>query len=103
MDGELCMKHTAVAGNPKLATILIKHVDELKMAGVREEVIHMLQQLEKVFGTFKIEWDKFTNSGVRHNQNKATKDIFDQTACDVASIFIDALEEALQAASSKAH
>ena len=31
------------------------------------------------------------------------QEIFDQTACDVASIFIDALEEAIQAASSKAH
>jgi hypothetical protein len=36
IDGELCMKHTAVAGRPKLVAIMTKHVDDLKMAGVRE-------------------------------------------------------------------
>ena len=43
------MKHIAVAGRPKLVAIMTKHVDDLKMAGVREEIVFIRQQLEKVF------------------------------------------------------
>ena len=50
MDGELRMKHTAVAGRLNLVAIMTKHVDDLKMAGVREEIVFILQQLETVFG-----------------------------------------------------
>ena len=49
IDGELCMKYIAVAGRPKLVAIMTKHVDDLKMAGAREEIVFILQQLEKVF------------------------------------------------------
>ena len=67
------MKHMVVAGRPKIVAIMTKHVDELKMAGVREEIVFILQQLEKVFGKLKIEWNNFTNCGVRHIQNTVTK------------------------------
>ena len=52
---------------------MTKHVDDLKMAGIREEIVFILQQLEKVFGKLKIGWNNFTNCGVRHIQNKVTK------------------------------
>ena len=48
------MKHTAVAGRPKLVAVMTKHVDDLKMAGVREGIVFILQQLDKVFGKLKI-------------------------------------------------
>jgi len=48
------MKHTVLAGRPKLVAIMNKHVDDLKMAGVREEIVFILQQLEKVFEKLKI-------------------------------------------------
>ena len=49
IDGEWCVQHTAVAGRPKLVAIMTKHVDDLKMAGVCDEDIYILQQIEKVF------------------------------------------------------
>ena len=67
------MKHIAAAGRQKSVAVMAKHVDDLKMVGVREEVIFILQQLEKVFGKLKVEWNNFTNCGVRHIQNKVTK------------------------------
>ena len=66
------MKHIAVAGRPKLVAIMTKHVDDLKMAGVREYIVFILQQLETVFGKLKIEWNNFTNCGGRDIQNKVT-------------------------------
>ena len=36
IDGELCMKQIVAAGRPKLVSIMTKHVDDLKMAGVRK-------------------------------------------------------------------
>ena len=65
-------KNIVVAGRPKLVAVMTKHVDDLNMAGVRGELVFILQQLEKVFGKLNIEWNNFTNCGVRHLQNKVT-------------------------------
>ena len=73
IDGELCTKHTAEAGRPKLVVIMTKRVDVLNLAGHEEEVISVLQQIEKVFGKLKIEWNDFTNCGIRHRQKQVTK------------------------------
>ena len=72
IDIELCMKHTAVAGRPNPVAIMTKHIDDLNMAGVREEIVSIRQQLEKALGKFEIEWNNFTNCGARHIQNKVT-------------------------------
>ena len=75
VDGELCMKHKVEAGRPKLVVITTKHLDDIKLAGVKEEVIAGLQQIEKVFGKLNIEWNEFTNCGVRNRQHKTTREI----------------------------
>ena len=73
VDGELCMKHRVEAGRPKLVVIMTKHVDDLKLAGMTEEVIVVLHHIEKVFGKLMIEWHEFTNCGARHRQNITPK------------------------------
>ena len=54
------MQHKVEAGKPKLVVIMTKHADDLKLAGVTEEVIAVLQQIEKVFGKLKIEFHEFS-------------------------------------------
>ena len=73
VDGELCVKHNVEAGRPKLVVVMTKHVDDLKLAGGKEEAIAVLQQIEKELGKLKIEWHEFTHCGVRHRLNKTTK------------------------------
>ena len=38
VDGELCMKHQVESGWAKLVALMAKHVDDLKLTGVREVV-----------------------------------------------------------------
>ena len=49
-----------------------KHVDDLKLAASKEVVLWIVGKLEAVFGPLKIEWNNFTNCGVRHDQNPET-------------------------------
>jgi hypothetical protein len=72
VDGELCMKHDA---NKNLIALMAKHVDDLKMAGLRDIIIKIIQLIEQVFGKLKIEWNNFTNCGVRHTQDPKTKGV----------------------------
>jgi len=58
-----------------LVCILTKHVDDLKIAGEKEEIKFVLGDLEKVFGELKITWHDFTNCGVHHCQDQLTKEI----------------------------
>ena len=67
------MQFEAEARRPKLRAAMAKHVDDLKMAGQRERTIGIIKQLEVVFGKLKIEWNNFTNCGVRHRQNEQTQ------------------------------
>ena len=55
-DGELRMKHTVEAGRPKLVVLMTKLAGDLKIARRKEEVVSVLQQIEKLFGKLKIEW-----------------------------------------------
>ena len=52
-----------------------KHVDDLKMAGIRQIIKEILAAIQRVFGELKIEWHSFTNCGVRHIQDQQTKEI----------------------------
>eukprot|EP00969_Alexandrium_andersonii_P330030 14585421-Alexandrium_andersonii.AAC.1 len=54
---------------------MAKHVDDLKLAGPRTEETSCIQKLEAVFGKLKIEWNSFTNCGVRHVQDPKTKEV----------------------------
>ena len=60
-DGELCFLYK----EGKLLAVMTKHVDDLKIAGDRTTIVHILPCIEKVFGELKILWSNFTNCGVR--------------------------------------
>ena len=74
VDGELCMKHQRETGVMRLIALMAKHVDDLKLTGVRATVEHILQQLENN-GQLKISWNNFTNCGVRHRQSLKYKSV----------------------------
>eukprot|EP00974_Lingulodinium_polyedra_P015572 1507799-Lingulodinium_polyedra.AAC.1 len=65
----------------RLAAIPTKHPDDLKLAGTPGAVKHILAELQKYFGTLKVEWYAFTRCGVRHVQDRISKEItLDQAA-----------------------
>ena len=70
-DGELCMLHKS----GELVALMAKHVDDLKVTGENDTVIWILQKIETVFGKMKLEWNNFTNCGVRHIQDKESKEV----------------------------
>ena len=74
-DGEICLLHTDYQGKKVLKAMMCKHVDDLKLAGQRETIIQILKQIETVFGQLKIDWNSFTNCGVRHTQDPQTKEV----------------------------
>ena len=86
VDNELCFLHKPVGSTLaengdaasrvlRLLSVMAKHVDDLKITGDKPTVIWILQQIEKVFGKLKIEWNNFTNCGVRHVQDVSTKEV----------------------------
>ena len=58
-----------------LTAVMSKHVDNLKLAGMRHIIKEIMTQMQRVFGELKIQWHSFTNCGVRHIQDKLTKEI----------------------------
>ena len=76
VDAEVCVKHTTdPSGIKKLACILAKHVDDIKITGYRETVVWVVKKIEEQFGQLKIDWNNFTNCGVRHRQDTTTKEV----------------------------
>ena len=51
-------------GEPIL--IICKHVDDIKMAGSEATIKWLIRELEAVFGPLTVNWDNFTNCGIRH-------------------------------------
>ena len=47
------MKHKVEASKPKLIVLMRKHVDDLKLIGMKEERIAARQQTDHVFGKLK--------------------------------------------------
>merc|ERR1711873_46767 len=77
IDAELCMRHE----HGRLVAMLTEHADDLKLTGDAGAVQSILAELQKVFGELKVEWHVFTNCGVRHVQDKVTREItLDQIA-----------------------
>ena len=70
-DGELLILHK----NGTLMCIVTVHVDDLKITGERTTILRLVAHLEKVFGKLILQWNKFTNCGVRHIQNPTTYEI----------------------------
>ena len=54
---------------------MTKHVDDLKLTGRRDAILQVIQELQKVFGDLKVDWNEFTNCGVRHVQDPNTKEV----------------------------
>ena len=98
MDNELCFLHSSTGQartcepgvgqartcesntRMKLEAVMTKHVDDLKTTGQRDKTLKIFGAIEKVFGSLKINWNNFTNCGVRHTQDVNTKEItLDQT------------------------
>jgi hypothetical protein len=85
VDNDLCFLHAPIPGSrpangdevspQRLTAILAKHVDDLKIAGDRAAIVEIRKKIESVFGQLKIEWHTFTNCGMRHIQDAATKEI----------------------------
>jgi hypothetical protein len=71
VDGELCLEHH----NGELVCMLAKHVDDLKIIGPKATVLWIVKELEAVIGPLKLDWNAFTNCGVRHIQDVITKEI----------------------------
>ena len=55
--------------NGALLMIVVKHVDDLKMAGQRALIEKFVQHLSRVFGKMDVEWSNFTFCGVQHVQH----------------------------------
>ena len=71
-------------GTPRL--LLLKHVDDLKMAGSKSDIESVVAYLAKEFGELSVEWNTFTFCGVRHTQQDGEV-VLDQTK------FIAAIKE----------
>ena len=67
-DGQLCM-------------MILKHVDDVKMAGPKEQIEALVKHLSQTFGKLTTEWHNFTFCGIRHVQDPDSKEItLDQTS-----------------------
>ena len=52
-----------------LVMILLKHVDDLKMAGKRALIEELVAHVSKTFGVMEVSWHKFVFCGVQHEQH----------------------------------
>ena len=67
-EGQLCM-------------MILKHVDDVKMAGPKEQIEALVKHLSQTFGKLTTEWHNFTFCGIKHVQDPSNKEItLDQTA-----------------------
>jgi len=68
-DSELEVKHRLHNGKPKLALMIAKHVDDIKVTGETHEVNLLMSELENVFGKLTVTKNEFTNCGVHHKKH----------------------------------
>ena len=83
MDSEL---EYLLDSNGKICLLLLKHVDDLKIAGPKKLVLELVEYLSKAFGKLDLEFENFTFCGIRHQQT-AEAITLDQTS------FIAAIKE----------
>ena len=67
-DEELLILHRG----GRLVAILAIHVDDLKLCGEPKVITEIVHHLEATFGKLILQWNNFTNCGVRHIQCKHT-------------------------------
>ena len=64
VEPELEMMHR----QNKLVALLCKHIDDVKITASADVIKYIITGLEKVFGALDVEWNRFTNCGIRHHQ-----------------------------------
>ena len=69
----LRMQHKVESSKPRLVVLITKHVDDLKLIGIKEEIVAVLQYKEH--GTLKLAWHNFTDCGARRRQDVKTQEI----------------------------
>ena len=84
MDSELELWHNSKG---ELSMLLLKHVDDLKISGHKDDIEKLIQHLAKEFGKLDLEYHNFTFCGVRHRQNPDGSIFLDQMS------FISAIRE----------
>ena len=84
MDIELELWHDSKG---ELSMLLLKHVDDFKISGHKDDIEKLAQHLAKEFGKLDLECDNFTFCGVRHRQNPDGSIFLDQMS------FISAIRE----------
>ena len=73
---EIVLLGPPAGGNSvRLVAIMAKHVDDLKITGEKAVIVWVIEQLQKEFGQLKMDWNNFTNCGVRHRQDTTTKTV----------------------------
>ena len=72
VDPELCIKHAYRKNDKYLVCLVAKHVDYLKVTGLRSEVLSVLGHIQKEFGELKLIWNNLTNctTYARHNYQR---------------------------------
>ncbi|CAK9067108.1 Retrovirus-related Pol polyprotein from transposon RE1 (Retro element 1) (AtRE1) [Includes: Protease RE1 [Durusdinium trenchii] len=83
MDSEL---EYLLDSNGKICLLLLKHVEDLKIAGPKKHVLELVEYLSFAFGKLGLEFENFTFCGIRHQQT-AEAIALDQTS------FIAAIKE----------
>ena len=62
-------------GDMVLIAICAIHVDDLKFAGHRAIIENTIKVLERTFGSLIVQWNNFTNCGIRHKQDPVSFEI----------------------------
>ena len=74
IDSELELLHEG----GQLVMILVKHVDDLKIAGLRHRIEAFIKHVSNTFGKMEVEWSTFTFCGVCHTQSEDGSICLDQ-------------------------
>ena len=75
LEGELEVLYEYRGDSHDLTCILVKHVDDLKIAGEPAQVQKLLQALVKTFGKIEPETGSFVHCGIRHVQDPNSKEL----------------------------
>ncbi|CAE7741630.1 unnamed protein product [Symbiodinium microadriaticum] len=67
-----------VTQDGQLVMILVKHVDDLKIAGLRHRIEAFIKHVSNTFGKMEVEWSTFTFCGVCHTQSEDGSICLDQ-------------------------
>lgn len=64
----------------RLQLIVLKHVDDIKVAGEKEVINQFVAHLSKTFGKLELHWNDFKFCGIQHTQDPQTFEVkLDQT------------------------